>query len=90
MQNLSIKPDKKISEFTALEFWNLSIERYRISKRIRRIIPRNKDKGFDYNKFSKVTGFNRHYIYQVTAMNIYPCQEFIKKLEDLEKKGNIQ
>lgn len=86
MQNLSIKPDKKISEFTPLEFWNLSVERYRISKRVRKLIPRNKDNSFNFEKFAEMTGFDRHYVYQVAAMNLYPCPEFLKELERLENE----
>ncbi len=84
MQNLSTKPDKKISEFKQHDFWDLSVNRYRISKRVRKLIPRNKDNSFNFEKFAEMTGFDRHYVYQVAAMNLYPCPEFLKELERLE------
>ena len=86
MQNLSTKSDKKISEFTTQEFWNLSIDRYRISKRVRKLVPRNEDNSFDFDGFAKSLSFDRHYVYQVVAMNLYPCPEFIEEIERLENE----
>jgi len=83
MEILSTIENRKISDFSNKEFWNLSIERYRISKKVRKLLPRNKDKSFDYNSLAEKIGFDRHYIYQVAAMNLYPCEEFITKLENL-------
>ena len=69
---------KKITEFTNQDFWNLSIEKYRISKTLRDLVKKNKH--YDFNGFSKLIGFSRHYIYQVMTMNIKPSKEFIEKI----------
>ncbi|MCL4415258.1 MAG: hypothetical protein M1365_00945 [Actinobacteria bacterium] len=86
MANSSTNENKKISNFNNQDFWDLSIKRYRMSKRVRMLVPRNNDNSFDFDKFAKLIGFDRHYVYQVVAMNLYPCEDFIKRLEQLNGK----
>ncbi|MCE5329891.1 hypothetical protein LLG07_06130 [bacterium] len=74
--------DKKITEFTNQDFWDLSIEKYRISKILRKLIKKNNH--YDFNGFSKLIGFSRHYIYQVMTMNIKPSKEFIEKINQIK------
>ncbi len=75
---------KKITEFTNQDFWDLSIEKYRISKILRRLVKKNNH--YDFNGFSKLIGFSRHYVYQVMTMNIKPSKEFIKIITQLESE----
>ncbi|MBA7583768.1 hypothetical protein ES708_25718 [subsurface metagenome] len=63
------------------DFWELSLEKYRVSKKIRKIINKN-GKGFMFRELAKQLGVTRHYIYQVMLMNIKPNKEFIEKLKE--------
>lgn len=76
---------KKISEYSNQDFWDLAIDKYRASKMVRKLI--NKKGHYDFNGFSKMIGFSRHYIYQVMVMNIKPSKEF---LDILQKIGGEQ
>jgi len=73
---------KKITEFTNQDFWDLAIAKYRISKTLRKLIKKNNH--YDFNSFSKLIGFSRHYIYQVMTMGIKPSEEFMEKIKKLE------
>lgn len=79
--------NKKLTDFTNQDFWNLTIEKYRISKSIRKLIKR-KGKHFDYKQLSEIFGVDRHYIYQVLMMTIKPNQDFINKLKEITNEKN--
>lgn len=72
---------KKISEYSNQDFWDLAIDKYRASKMVRKLI--NKKGHYDFNGFSEITGYSRHYIYQVMAMNIKPSDDFIQRLKQI-------
>lgn len=40
MANLSINNNKKLIDWEWLDFWKLAVEKYRISKKIRRLIKK--------------------------------------------------
>ena len=67
-----------------IDFWELSLEKYRISKKIRKIINKN-GKGFKFKELSEILNVSRDYIYQIMLMNIKPNREFIEKLNEIHK-----
>ena len=73
---------KKITEYSDNDFWNLSLEKYRASKAIRKLVTK-KNNHFDFNKLAEILEVDRHYIYQVMVMNVKPSQEFINKLNEV-------
>ena len=81
--------DKKLIDFTNGDFWHLSLEKYRTSKAIRKLVTK-KNNHFDFNKLAEILETDRHYIYQVMVMNVKPSEEFLNKLESLkpQKRGS--
>ena len=61
------------------EYWQETLERYRVSKRIR--IIRRKMRLRD---LEKQLGYSRQYINNIQEVIIKPNKDFINKLEDLE------
>ena len=61
------------------EYWQGTLDRYRVSKRIRRL-----RKKLRLRDLEKQMGYSRQYINNIQEMNIKPNKEFINKLEDLE------
>ncbi|MHB1125316.1 MAG: hypothetical protein ACYC0T_21740 [Ramlibacter sp.] len=80
---------KKLIDFTAGDFWNLSLEKYRASKAIRKLVTKKKNH-FDFNKLSEILETDRHYIYQVMMMNVKPSIEFLKKLQEVKNGYGIK
>ena len=83
MVNLSTREHKKLVDWDGIDFWKYAIEKYRFSKRLRKVIDKTIYR-YDYKSYANYAGFDRHYVYQVLKMNIYPNREFVKKLEQLE------
>ena len=79
---------KKITEYTDDDFWELSLEKYRASKAVRKLITK-KNNHFDFDKLAELLETDRHYIYQVMVMNIKASQEFINKLKELDRGQEI-
>lgn len=63
------------------EYWQETLERYRLSKRIRRI-----RKKLRLRDLEKQLGYSRQYINNIQEIIIKPNREFINKLKDLENK----
>ena len=76
---------KDLKEWKDKDFWNYSLQKYRISKTLRRLLRRDKENGFMYAELSKMIDETNDYIYQMLIMNLKPKPDFIKKLNDLEK-----
>lgn len=72
---------KKITEYTNQDFWDMALNKYRASKLLRKLISKNGH--YDFNGFSRMIGFSRHYIYQVLVMNIKPSKEFLDILQQI-------
>jgi len=81
MDELSIKNYKKLIEWEWLDYWQLAVKKYRVSKKIRQLIKRNGK--FDFNGLAQKLDVDRHYIYQVMVMNVKPSDDFINKLDRL-------
>jgi hypothetical protein len=79
----ALLPDKKFSDWSDKDFWSYSIEKYRISKKLRKILKKNK--GFQYSEVGHKIGYTKNYIYQVLRMILDPSKDFIEKLEKLEQ-----
>ena len=79
---------KKLAEFTNQDFWNLAIEKYRVSKSLRKLLK--KGNHFNFKQLSEILNVDRHYIYQVLIMTIKPNKEFLSKLKELENAKNNQ
>jgi hypothetical protein len=75
-------PDKKFSDWTDKDFWDYTLAKYKISKKLRKILKKNG--GFQYSEVGRKIGFTKNYIYQVLRMILDPNKEFIEKLERLE------
>ena len=84
MQNLSTNDSKKLIDWGWLDFWMLAVQKYRISKKVRKHLKKGKD-CFDYAELADKLGVDRHYIYQVLMMAIKPNEQFLEKLNQLEK-----
>lgn len=65
------------------EYWEETLERYRVSKRIREIRKKFK---IPLKGLVKEMGYSKQYINNVQEIIIKPNGEFINKLEDLEGK----
>jgi len=79
---------KNLKHWKPKDFWELSLEKYRVSKKIRKIISKN-GKGFMFRELAKQLGVTRHYVYQVMTMSIKPNNDFINKLNnfvDIKRK----
>ena len=63
------------------EYWEETLERYRVSKRIRKI---RKKFNIRLKDLVKVMGYSKQYINNVQEIIIKPNKDFINKLEDLE------
>jgi len=77
----------KLIEWRNKNFWELSLEKYRVSKKIRKIISKNHG-GFKFRELAKRLNVSRDYIYQVMLMNIKPNKDFINKLNKITQNGN--
>ena len=65
------------------EYWQETLERYRVSKRIREIRKKLK---LGIKDLAKQMGYSRQYINNVQEIIIKSNREFINKLEDLENE----
>ena len=65
------------------EYWEETLERYRVSKRIREIRKKFK---IPLKSLVKEMDYSKQYINNVQEIIIKPNREFINKLEDLEGK----
>ena len=65
------------------EYWQETLERYRVSKRIREIRKKLK---LGIKDLAKQMGYSRQYINNVQEIIIKPDREFMEKLEDLENE----
>jgi hypothetical protein len=83
MVNLSTNNKKKLTEWNWKDYWNLAVKKYRLSKKIRKHIK--KDNRYDFKGLGERLNVDRHYIYQIMKMNVYPNNDFIKKLYRLKK-----
>ena len=63
------------------EYWEETLERYRVSKRIREIRKKFK---IPLKGLVKEMDYSKQYINNVQEIIIKPNREFINKLEDLE------
>jgi len=77
----------KLIEWRNKNFWELSLEKYRTSKKIRKIISKN-GKGFKFRELAKRLNVSRDYVYQIMLMNIKPNKDFINKLNKITQNGN--
>jgi len=73
---------KNLKSWENKDFWNYSLEKYRISKKIRKIISKN-HRGFKFRDLAKALNVSSDYIYQVMMMNIKPNKDFIERLNEL-------
>jgi len=80
-----ISKNSNLEDWISNDFWHLSLEKYRVSKRIRKVIGKN-GKGFIFRDLAKKLDVSRDYIYQTMMMNIKPSRDFINKLSELERK----
>lgn len=78
-----ISKKRNLTDWISADFWQLSLEKYRVSKRIRKVIKKN-GSGFIFRELAKKLEVDRHYIYQVMMMNIKPSKDFLNKLNDYE------
>ena len=76
---------KDLKEWKDKDFWDYSLQKYRISKTLRRLLRKDKENGFMYAELSKMIDETNDYIYQMLIMNLKPKPDFIKKLNDLEE-----
>ncbi len=65
------------------EYWQETLKRYRVSKRIRGIRKKLK---LGIKDLAKQTGYSRQYINNVQEIIIKSNKDFINKLEDLENE----
>lgn len=78
MSNLSTKVKEKAPK----EFWEESLEKYRISKEIRRL----KKHGYTFKRLGEILNIDRHYVYNLMRMNLKPPEGVLSKLEQLNEK----
>jgi len=78
MTNLSTKVKEKPNQ----KFWDLALEKYRISKEIRRL----KKHGHTFKELGKHLDIDRHYVYNLMRMNLKPPEKTLEKLEKLNEK----
>ena len=75
MENLSTK----VKEKTPQDFWDESLEKYRIAKTIRRL----KKHGYTFKRLGELLEIDRHYVYNLMRMNLKPPEGILNKLEQL-------
>ena len=78
MQNLSTKVKEKPNQ----KFWDLALEKYRISKEIRRL----KKHGYTFKRLGDELNIDRHYVYNLMRMNLKPPVGTLERLEQLNEK----
>jgi hypothetical protein len=71
---------KDLKEWKDKDFWDYSLQKYRISKTLRRLLRKDKEKGFMYSELAKNINETSDYIYQMLIMNLKPKPDFIEKL----------
>lgn len=76
MQNLSTKPKEKSNQ----DFWDFSLEKYKISKVIRKL----KKHGYTFKYLGEILNVDRHFVYNLMQMNLKPPEGLLKKLEALD------
>ncbi len=79
---------KNLNQLKPSDFWALSLKKYRISKRLRKLLHKSNG-GYNYSEFENRIGYSRSYICHVLKMDVNPSDEFIARMEILEnqKKG---
>jgi len=76
MTNLSTKLKEKSNK----DFWDISLEKYKISKAIRKL----KKHGYTFKRLGELLNIDRHFVYNLMQMNLKPPKEILKKLEALD------
>ena len=66
------------------EYWQETLERYRVSKRIREIRKKLK---LEIKDLARQMGYSRQYINNVQEIIIKSNKDFTNKLEDLENEN---
>ncbi len=69
----------KIENKPNKEFWDISLEKYRVSKAIRRL----KKHGYTFKRLGEILNIDRHYVYNLMRMNLKPPEGILEKLEQL-------
>jgi hypothetical protein len=75
MNNQSLKIENKPNQ----DFWNESLEKYRIAKTIRKL----KKHGYTFKRLGELLEIDRHYVYNLMRMNLKPPDGILEKLEQL-------
>ena len=75
MDNQSLKIENKPNQ----KNWDLALEKYRISKAIRKL----KKHGYTFKRLGELLEIDRHYVYNLMRMNLKPPEGILTKLEQL-------
>lgn len=76
-----ILSEKNFSDWTSQDFWQYTLDKYKISKLLRKICKEGH--GFNYIKLSNKIGYSRQYIYHVLKMKIDPSKDFLDKIQQI-------